>query len=32
MIDDLAAPMADMFERYAKGLAEWPHEAPTTSR
>jgi exodeoxyribonuclease V gamma subunit len=20
--------MADMFERYAKGLAEWPHEAP----
>jgi len=28
MVDDLAAPMADMFERYAKGLAEWPHEAP----
>ena len=28
MRDDLAAPMADMFERYARGLAEWPHEAP----
>jgi exodeoxyribonuclease V gamma subunit len=27
MIDDLAAPMADMFERYAEALAEWPHEA-----
>ena len=28
MVDDLAAPMADMFARYEKGLAEWPHEAP----
>ncbi|MBK5914484.1 exodeoxyribonuclease V subunit gamma [Rhodocyclus purpureus] len=28
MAAELAEPMADMFERYAKGLAEWPTPAP----
>jgi hypothetical protein len=32
MIDDLAAPMADMFERYARASPNGPTRRPTTSR
>lgn len=28
MTNELAEPMADMFDRYGKGLAEWPTPAP----